>query len=56
LTVRVTDMPLDRLLAEIAAVTHATVRGTVEPRPVDRFKDASARTGSRAFSAPRASC
>ena len=46
LTVRVTDMPLDRLLAEIAAVTHATVRGTVEPRPVAiDFKDASLADG-----------
>jgi hypothetical protein len=40
LTVRVTDMPLDRLLAEIAAVTHATIRG-----------DAPSRTGSFDFTA-----
>jgi hypothetical protein len=53
LTVRVTDMPLDRLLAEIAAVTHATVRGTVEPRPVAiDFKDASLADGlTRIFGA-----
>ena len=53
LTVRVTDMPLDRLLAEIAAVTHATVRGTVEPRPVAiDFSDASLADGlTRIFGA-----
>lgn len=34
LTVRVADLPLDRLLAEIAAATHATVRGSVDARPV----------------------
>ncbi|MCC6765603.1 MAG: hypothetical protein IT293_13160 [Deltaproteobacteria bacterium] len=34
LSVRVVDAPLDRVLAEIAAVTRATVRGEVEARPV----------------------
>ena len=34
LTVRVVDVALDRLLAEIAAATHANVRGTVGSRPV----------------------
>ena len=34
LTVRATDVPLDRLMAEIAAVTHVAMRGTVAPRPV----------------------
>lgn len=34
LTVRATDVPLDRLLAEIAAVTKATIRGTAPSRPV----------------------
>lgn len=34
LTVRVTDAPLDRVLGEIAAVTHATVHGSVGARPV----------------------
>ena len=34
LTVRVADLPLDRLLAEIAAVTHAKVRGSIDARPV----------------------
>lgn len=34
LTVRVTDVPLDRLLAQIAAVTKATIRGTAPPRPI----------------------
>ncbi len=34
LTVSVVDVPLDRLLAEIAAATHATVRGSVAARPV----------------------
>jgi hypothetical protein len=34
LTVRATDVPLDRLLAEIAAVTKVTIRGTAPSRPV----------------------
>jgi hypothetical protein len=34
LTVHVDGMPLNRLLGEIVAVTHATVRGTVAARPV----------------------
>lgn len=34
LTVRATDVPLDRLLAEIAAVTRVTIRGTAPSRPV----------------------
>ncbi len=33
LTVRVTDMPLDRLLNEIAAATHASIRGGRPTRP-----------------------
>ncbi len=41
LTVRVTEVPLDHLLAEIAAVTHAVVRGEVSARPISiDFKDA----------------
>src|SRR5262245_34965801 len=34
LTVHVTEMPLDRLLAAIAAATHAIVRGEVTARPI----------------------
>ena len=34
LTVRATEVPLDRLLAEIAAVTKVTIRGTAPARPV----------------------
>jgi hypothetical protein len=40
LTLSVTEAPLDRVLGEIAAVTHATVRGTVGSRPLSiDFKD-----------------
>jgi hypothetical protein len=40
LTVSVVDAPLDRVLAQIAAVTQATVRGGVTPRTVSiDFKD-----------------
>jgi hypothetical protein len=40
LTVHVDGMPLDRLLGEIVALTHATVRGSVASRPVTMdFKD-----------------
>ncbi len=34
LSVTATDVPLDRLLAQIAAVTNATIRGTAPSRPV----------------------
>jgi hypothetical protein len=53
LTVSVVDMPLDRLLAEIAAVTHATVRGSVTARPItiDFTRTALAEGMARIFGA-----
>jgi hypothetical protein len=53
LTVSVTAMPLDRLLGELAAVTHATIRGAVDPRSITiDFKDAPLSDGlTRIFGA-----
>lgn len=46
LTLRATDVPIDRLLAEIAAVTKVTIRGTASSRPVSvDFRSVPVREG-----------